>query len=41
MVIQGWVSASMFLKMNEVSILFQGKQLTVFGANDKTVSSKN
>lgn len=36
MVTGTWVFAGMFSRMNEESLSLQGKQLTVFIANDKT-----
>lgn len=40
MVIQTWVFADIFSKMNELSLPVQGKQLTIFIANDKTQTFK-
>ena len=40
MVTQIWISSRLFSKMNKVSLSLQGKQLTVFVANDKTRASK-
>ena len=39
-VLQAWVFADVFSKMNRVSLSLQGKQLTVFIANDKIQTFK-
>ena len=39
-VIQAWVFADIFSKMNKVSLSLQGKQLTVFIANDQIQTFK-
>lgn len=39
-VLQAWVFADVFSKMNRVSLSLQGKQLTVFIANDQIQAFK-
>lgn len=36
MVIWSWLFTEIFSKMNKISLLFEGKQLTVIAANDKS-----